>query len=161
MENLKRSIFEKSESVILNFALKWNRAPAKLHAQMAVPANCQALTEVTPTCRNIQNTEQGGFPSGSVLRNPPTDAGYKGWIPDTGKSPHVEQQLSPRTAEPARCSKTPTERSPHTTTRAQPLLPATRKALLAAKTRCNQKQINKSQEKRKYRETNTFKEFWA
>ena len=139
---------------------------------MAVTANCQALTEVTPTCRNVQNTEQGGFPGGSVVRNPPTDAGYKGWIPDTGKSPHLEQQLSPRTTEhgsrncqcprttePARCSKTPAVRSPHTTTRAQPLLPATRKGLLAAKTRCNQKQINKLQEKRKYRETNTFKEF--
>ena len=130
MENLKRPIFiMKSESVILNFTLKWNRAPAKLHAQMALPANCQAFTQVTPTYRNVQNTEPGGFPGGSMLWNPPTNAGYKGWIPDTRKMPPVEEQLSPCikehgsrncwspcTTELVLCSKKTTAvRSPHTT----------------------------------------------
>ena len=62
---------------------------------MALPANCQAFTQVTPTYRNVQNTEPGGFPGGSMLWNPPTNAGYKGWIPDTRKMPPVEEQLSP------------------------------------------------------------------
>ena len=37
-----------------------------------------------------------GFPGGSVVKNPPANAGGLGWIPGKGtKTPHAEGQLSP------------------------------------------------------------------
>ena len=43
-----------------------------------------------------------GLPGGSVVKNPPANAGHTGSIPGPGKIPHATEQLSPRvtTTEP-------------------------------------------------------------
>ena len=38
-----------------------------------------------------------GFPSGSVVKNLPANAGDTGLIPGPGRSPHATEQLSPGT----------------------------------------------------------------
>lgn len=100
MENLKRPIFiKKSESVILNFTLRWNRAPAKLHAQMALPAKCQAFTEVTTTYRNVQNYRAGGLSWWLSSMEATHQCRTQRMGPWYREDPHVEEQLSPRTRE--------------------------------------------------------------
>ena len=44
----------------------------------------------------FQEKEEGDFPGGPVVKNPPADAGDTGSIPDPGtKIPHVTGQLTP------------------------------------------------------------------
>ena len=44
-----------------------------------------------------------GFPGGTVVKNPPANAGGRGFEPWSGKIPHAVEQLSPcaTTTEPA------------------------------------------------------------
>ena len=45
-----------------------------------------------------QNCAAGNFPGGPVVKNPPSNAGDAGSIPDQGtKTAHAMEQLSPRT----------------------------------------------------------------
>ena len=48
------------------------------------------------------NNTQKDFPGGPVVKNPPVNAGGRGFDPWSGKIPHVSEQLSPHTptAEP-------------------------------------------------------------
>ena len=43
-----------------------------------------------------QKSASRGFSDGSVVENPPVNAGDSGSIPDSGKSPQAAEQLSPR-----------------------------------------------------------------
>ena len=46
--------------------------------------------------KNILNTiKHWGFPGGSVVKNPPANAGDMGLSPGGGRFPHAMEQLSP------------------------------------------------------------------
>ena len=76
------------------------------------------------------NKKYRDFPGGSVVKNPPSNAGDAGSIPGRGtKIPHAAGQLSPHatTTEPAHC-KLQSPHAPqleranlHTTTREKPM----------------------------------------
>ena len=78
--------------------------------------------------RSQQITPQD-FPGGTVVKNPPSNAGDTGWIPSLGtKIPHAEGQLSPCALEPARRNKK---------------IPRAAAKILRATTKTRRSQINK------------------
>ena len=108
--------------------------------------------------RQISRIFNSGFPGGTVVKNPPANAGDTGSSPGPGRShmpwsnqarepqllslcsrAHVPQLLDPTRLVPVLHNK----RS-HRNNKEQPLLTATRESpCTATKTQCSQKQINK------------------
>ena len=129
-----------------------------LHTSLSIVQRCLlqhvvAWTRVTEEMEMWQNIMTWGFPCGTVVKNPPANAGDTGSSPGLGRShmswsnwAHAPQLLSlcSRAHEPLlRPRATTTEartlgarapqqatamRSPHTTTKSSPLLPQLEKA---------------------------------
>ena len=69
--------------------------------------------------------KDGGVSGGSVIENPPANAGDKSFKPWNGRIPHAKGQLSPHTTTTEALSPEPglrSKRSPHTATTEQPHL---------------------------------------